>query len=191
MMSTHKGSAGFPQRMLSQGPGCSKASSTGRAPPFPNPTAPPPCFPVECALKCDPSRLCPQSWTKVLSGQFGTAPLHKTDTWVFKSKVPQKYAHKNAHVINGFAHIMMYQKDEELFLDQYIHILYVYNSMRCPVYLTRTKITDKMKFSSVNEKEIYQNMKSKNLENTPCELWSTRTPTPYCPETHRPSCSGY
>lgn len=34
-----------------------------------------------------------------------------------------------------------------------------------------------MKFSSVNEKEIFQNMKSKNLENIPCELWST--PPPY------------
>lgn len=40
-----------------------------------------------------------------------------------------------------------------------------------------------MKFSLVNEKEIYQNMKSKNLENSPVELWSTSHPHPILVQT--------
>lgn len=190
-MSTHKGSAGFPQWMLSQGPGCSEASSTGRAPPFPNPTAPPPCFPVECALKCDPSRLCPQSWTKVLSGQFRTEPLHKTDTWVFKSKVTQSCAHKNAHVINGFAHITMCQKGEELFLDEYTHILCVYNSVRCPIYLTRKKSQIKWNSHQLTKRKYIRIWKAKTWRTFHVNYGLPPHPTWYCTETHRPSSSGY
>lgn len=176
-MSTHKGSAGFPQWMLSQGPGCSEASSPGRAPHFPNPTAPPPCFPVECALKCDPSLLCPQSWTKVLSGQFWTEPLHKTDTWVFKSKVTQSYTHK-MHIVSMALLTLWYI----IKVENYSWMNILISSMSRIQWGSKFIWPEKksqIKFSLANEKEIYRNMKRKNLENTPYELWSTPTPTPY------------
>lgn len=69
-----------------------------------------------------------------------------------------------------FVHIRMHQSDEESFLDVYSHIFYAYHSVRLRAYLIRGKkksVADKMKFSLVNEKEIYQSTKTKNLENTP------------------------
>lgn len=136
---------------------------------------------MECALKCDPSLLCPQRRINVLSGLFRLSSSIKHAHAPLKARW-RKTVHTKCTWNQCFVHIRIQQNDEEPFLDVYTHILSICYSVRLPVYLTGKKkkkkfAADKTKFSLVNDKGIYQSTKTKIVEDTLVELQSTSSPS--------------